>query len=558
MRADLLIILLFLMVASIAWAATVPEATDEQPKASENICPEGFLEGYPCRKHRRVKRIVESHEDAIAFIGDILARRAPEGLQDLPMPTEFAGLFSYLRWHRALYGLDDIDLKNLPRHDLKPIGEETEQGAKIDSDGAEGTTSRTSSSNAGKGVEDGEKHRTIRKNDKGLDDKGIQPPDSINKERAPGTKPKRTPIPGLPLHTSPSLEQNMPPEGMATGPESDKASSTKSPLKNSPSEKYPGEEKSGQDEDMEPIETEAALRKPLPNAGKDMEGDGKHRTVQKQNKAPDNGNMQPSGSDKKTPEPAKIDNADAQNGMLQASQVGYGSPEYHNVLKGLRKGGRTDQAASLADVQGPNGESTQQEMEIYRIDSCVIGQDRGESDLSADNVTGCGPSGRLLAGFKPGKYRIIKDNFPPSYQPLLAGLEHSLLGYELPEGETVLILGYADHIPYKDDYDPPRIDKYNVCSFHAGKLQFNEVEAAGDSRSADDDDNQQLALARAREIQRWLEKKGVLKSDRVCLMASSTRPKIDGVPAGEPLDRAVAVYILRPKARTTEANHVQP
>nr|VFK06882.1 MAG: hypothetical protein BECKLPF1236A_GA0070988_100058 [Candidatus Kentron sp. LPFa]VFK23034.1 MAG: hypothetical protein BECKLPF1236C_GA0070990_100036 [Candidatus Kentron sp. LPFa] len=529
MRADLLIILLFLIVTSIAWAATAPEATDEQTKASENICPEGFLEGYPCRKHRRVKRIVESHEDAIAFIGDILARRAPEGLQDLPMPTEFAGLFSYLRWHRALYGLDDIDPENLPR--LGPdVIEEDGQGTDTDTVGTGGTTSQTPH---GEGVEGNEEGRTVGKHKQGADDSGTQPPVSGDEGRSLEKKQKRRPIPGLPPYASPapSSERNMLPEEVAPDSESDEIL----PSESSPEifllpERSPGGEESRQGANIDPAGTGGVTsRRSPPNAEKDTEGGEKHRVAQKQDK----------GS---KPKPVEIDGIDTRHGKLQGHRVLSGSPEYRNVL----------------GVLDPDNESAQQEMEIYRIDSCAIGEDRGESGLPAENVTDCGPSGRLLAGFKPGKYRIIKDNFPPSYQPLLAGLEHSLLGYELPEGETVLILGYADHIPYKDDYDPPRIDKYKRCALRAGELQFGEFEVTGDGRSANDDGNRQLALARAREIQRWLKDKEVLKSDRVCLEASPIRPEIDSVSDGEPLDRAVAVYILRTESRTTETNHERP
>nr|VFK19975.1 MAG: hypothetical protein BECKLFY1418C_GA0070996_106524 [Candidatus Kentron sp. LFY] len=581
------IFLPFLFFLFVGATIILPVANAQQ-EVSDITCPEGFLEGYTCRNQQTLDDIVEMHQNAIRLIH---IRRAAENLQNLPMPTEFAGLFSYLRWHRELYGLDDIDPTKLPRRgskvngeaprterqrapipelpphgtpvplseqDMPPEGatttpepdsalsskappekpssserspkeEENGQGADTGPAGKKGTISRASPPNAEKGVDGGEKHRIVEKHDKDSDDGNIRPPGSADKERAPEKERKRILIPGLPPHVPsvPSPEPDMPSEGMITGYEPDKTSPSENPQeKLSPSEKPPGGEENGQDTDIGPAEMgEAASRTPT-NAEKDAGGSEEHRTTRKQDKGT-------------RPEPMEIDDIDMRHGKLQGYRVPPGSPEHRNVL----------------GVLDPDNESAQQEMEIYRIDSCVIGQDRGESKLPADNVTDCGPSGRLLAGFKLGKYKIEKDSFMPKHRSLLAGLERSLLGYKLPEDETVLILGYADHIPYKDDYDPPRIDKYKRCALRAGELQFDEIEVTGDGRSANDDGNRQLALARAREIQNWLTDKGVLKSDRVCLKASPIRPEIDSVSDGEPLDRAVAVYILRPKARTTEANH---
>nr|VFJ66027.1 MAG: hypothetical protein BECKDK2373C_GA0170839_11395 [Candidatus Kentron sp. DK] len=554
MAVNLPATLLFsMLLLSIKTAAALP-VIGEQPSApeTETACSEDPLVGYPCRIRRRVDGIIKTNQESISLVRGIQLRRAAEGLQHLPIPSEFAGLFSYLRWHRELYGLDDIDPRNLLQR-----GAKVKEGAlrieqqKVPIPGSLAYAPSPPERDMppeGAGAEPG----------KALSSK-VPPEESLPLEKSSGQERKRAPIPGLPPYSAPlpSPEGGIPPEGVAPNSEPDKISSVPPSEQPPSSERSPGEPENGQGKDTGSAGArEATSPTSPPNAGKDAEGGKKQQTVGKHDKDPDDRNVQPPGSDKKMPEPAETDDGDARDGKLQGHQVRPESQEYDNVLEVLRERGDPDQVISLSKDRGPNVESAQQEIEIYRIDSCVIGQDQGESKLPADNVTGCGPSGRLLAGFEPGNYKIIKDNFLPSYQPLFAGLERSLLGYKLPENETVLILGYADHLEYRGS--SPWVGKHKRCSFHAGELQFNEVEAAGDSRPMGDDGNQRLALARAREIQNWLERKGVLKSDNVCLMASPGRPKIDSVPAGEPLDRAVAVYVLRTKTQTTEANHEQP
>nr|VFJ44109.1 MAG: hypothetical protein BECKFM1743A_GA0114220_100148 [Candidatus Kentron sp. FM]VFJ44527.1 MAG: hypothetical protein BECKFM1743C_GA0114222_1001210 [Candidatus Kentron sp. FM]VFK05988.1 MAG: hypothetical protein BECKFM1743B_GA0114221_1000814 [Candidatus Kentron sp. FM] len=513
-----LAIFLSLLLVSTAGATTNFPVSNTQQEASEIACPEGFLEGYTCRNQPTLDDIVKIHQEAITLIH---TRRAAEKLQDLPMPSDTAGLFSYLRWHRELYGLDDIDPGNLPRP-----GSETEikENGQDEDRGSAETGGVASSPNAEEGMEVVEEPRTAGRDDKGSGDEG----GSRKKEW------KRMPIPGLPPNEV--ADDAEPNEGLH---------SEGFPRRVPPSEKPSGEVKNGQSKDTDSTGMgDATPRTSPPNVENSMEGDEKHRTVEEHGMGPGDGGIQPPGSDREGSEPTETDDSGARSEKLWGHPVNPESREYRHIKACLRDGRCPDEAVSSVDEQVPNRETVPQAMEIYRIDSCVIGQDRGESDMPADNVTVCGPSGRLLAGFKPGRYKIRKDNFLHPYQTLFDGLERSLEGYKLSGNWTVLILGYADDIPYKSSYGPPPIDKHKGCSFRGGKLRFNEVAATGDGRTADHDGNRQLALARAREIQNWLGRKGVLKSDKVCLMASSTRPKIDSVPDGEPLDRAVAVYVI--------------
>nr|VFK31687.1 MAG: hypothetical protein BECKMB1821G_GA0114241_10903 [Candidatus Kentron sp. MB]VFK34869.1 MAG: hypothetical protein BECKMB1821I_GA0114274_10883 [Candidatus Kentron sp. MB]VFK77012.1 MAG: hypothetical protein BECKMB1821H_GA0114242_10903 [Candidatus Kentron sp. MB] len=547
MPANSLAIFLSLMLISIVWATSAFPITDERQEGSEIACTKGFLEGYACRKRQRVDRIIGINRDSIGLIENIRMRRAAEGLQNVPIPSEIVGLFPYLGWHRELYGLADIKAKDIAAYPMQngespgsPAGNKPIPGLPP-SALPDASPTPEQSSNGAPAIPD-------EKNPLPSGTGNRQSPDAN-----PGTGGADPGI--LPSTLESGSEDN---EISRTGTQPEKTDGQSADGKTAQSSIPPmqgdskpgiGGELPGTSENGTAVPVTGESQFPIPGAPKE------DRIIEKDNQDPEGGTIPPAGDTDKDITEARQTNGQPKAREVVAEPILHKTREYDFIRECLRNGRCTDprgKPSPSPPVSKPDDEK--QALEIYRLDNCIPAPDRGKPGISADNL--CVPEGRLLAGFRPGKYEIAENNFLPSHRPLLTGVERALSeSARLPKDWWVLILGHADYLKYTGS--TPRIGLPKTCFLHEKTLQFHYFDAT-DGRLAGDP-NRLLAFARANEARRWLKRRGIIDSKQTCLMAYTQPPaKGRGNAAGDALNRAVTVYVLRSKPSLTEANHAQP